>query len=126
METPGIKGVLDAEMQLRTAKGTNDPKFLSEQMMRLTQYLSAVEEQLAKLEETYEVDMSQALRTYQVDQKLSASAAENMARIDLGMTRGRIAFLTRIVGSGWKIVGACQSRYKHLENEYGIAGKHVI
>lgn len=120
-----IRGTLDAREQLRSKQGTADPAFISEQMTRLSHYIGAVEEGLAELEEQYETDMATKLRKYQLDDNMAASAAENRARMDLGNTKGRIAYLNRIVKSGWKIVGACQSRWNHLNQELNL-GKHSV
>lgn len=116
-----ITGMLDAENQLRTKAGIENPDFISNQMMRLAQYLGAVEEHLAEIEEQYEVDMALALKEFIIDKKESATAAEKLAKIALGPTKGRIVYLSRLVGSGWRQVGVCQSRWNHLQK--GIAGQ---
>lgn len=121
----GLAGMLDAEDKLRTPQGINDPSYLSEQMMRLAQYVGIVEEYLAKLEEDYDVQMSRLIRQFMIDEDKSATAADKLARMELGPTKGRIAYLTRMVQSGWKQVSTAQSRINHLQADWNL-GKHQI
>lgn len=120
-----LKGISDAETELRSKDGISNPSFISTQMQRLAQYAAAVEERLAELEEEYEVDMSVELKKLIIDEGKSATAADSFVRMRLGPTKGRIAYLTRRVKTAWKVTGICQSRYRHLEAEAGL-GKHVI
>lgn len=112
-----IKGMLDAEAKLRTAKGIVSPTVLSEQMMRLSQYLGAVEEHLAGYEKDYEVTLAQKLHNFMITQGLKPTPAEARAKMELGDTKGQIAYLSRLVSSGWRQVGVIQSRINHLVRE---------
>lgn len=112
-----IKGVLDAEAKLRTAKGIVNPTVLSEQMMRLSQYLGAVEEHLADYERQYETDLARKLHGLMIEQGLKPTPAEARAKMELGEVKGKIAYLGRLVTSGWRQVGVIQSRINHLIRE---------
>lgn len=112
-----IKGMLDAEDKLRTAKGIVDPSTLSEQMMRLSQYLGAVEEHLADYEKKYEMSLAQKLHNLMIVQGMKPTPAEARAKMELGEVKGQIAYLSRLVTSGWRQVGVIQSRINHLIRE---------
>lgn len=112
-----LKGMFDAEMLLRSRRGVNEPIFMSEQMMRLSQYAGAVEEALAEYEKDYEINLSRALKKYMLDDKMKPTPAEARAKMDLGETKGQIAYLSRLVSSAWKQVGVIQSRINHLARE---------
>lgn len=115
-----IKGMLDAESALRTRQGINDPVTMSSQMMRLSQYLGAVEEHLAEYEKDYEINLASALRNYMITQNMKPTPAEARAKMDLGETKGQIVYLSRLVTSGWRQVGVIQSRINHLIREAQI------
>lgn len=112
-----IKGMLDAENQLRSKQGVSSPPVMSEAMMRLSQYLGAVEEHLASYEKDYEVNLSITLKKYMLEQNMKPTPAEARAKMDLGETKGEIAYLSRLVSSGWRQVGVIQSRINHLVRE---------
>lgn len=112
-----IKGMLDAESQLRSRQGVSNPTVMSEAMMRLSQYLGAAEEHLASYEKDYEVNLSLMLKKYMLEQNMKPTPAEARAKMDLGETKGEIAYLSRLVSSGWRQVGVAQSRINHLIRE---------
>jgi len=118
-----LKGMFNAEDKLRTKQGITDPSFMSEQMMRLSQYLGAVETELAKLEEDMEIESNRWLHAYLIDEQMSAAMADKHLRIKLAKQKGRVTYLTRIVASGWKQVGVCQSRIRHLETELSTGNR---
>ncbi len=112
-----LKGLFDTENSLRSREGIDNPSFMSEQMQRLSQYLGAVEEHLATIERDYETKQSTRLKEYLIDQEVAVTKAEKLVKIELGEERGQIAFLSRIVSSGWRQVGTIQSRINHIVRE---------
>lgn len=112
-----IKTMLDAQTNLRTQRGVNDPSTMSREMMRLAQSTGGVEDHLAVLEKEYEIEQAKLLNRYLVKEGTSATNAEKRVKIDLGERKGQLVYLSRIVSSAWKQVGTIQSRYRHLEKE---------
>ena len=112
-----IKGVLDAESKLRSPQGVNSPTFMSQQMMRLSQFTGAAEEHLAKYEQDFELDSAKALKFYMIDQKMAVTAAEKRAKIETADLKAQIKYLERIIQSAWRQVGVIQSRINHLARE---------
>lgn len=112
-----IKGMLEARNQLRSKRGVSDGTFISEQMMRLTQYTGAVEEHLAVFEEQLEVAEMQEFDS-QLSQGKSVNMSETLAKQKVGSLKGKIAYLKRLVNSSWSIIGVAQSRFNHLNTEY--------
>lgn len=112
-----IEGMLDAENKLRSPRGINNPSEMSKQMMRLSQYLGAVEEHLASYEKEYEVSLAQKLHNFMIVQGMKPTPADTRAKIELGETKGQVTYLSRLVSSGWRQVGVIQSRINHLIRE---------
>lgn len=112
-----IKGMLDAENNLRTPQGVSNPSVMSENMMRLSQYLGAVEEHLAQYEKDYEITLAQKLHNFMVTQGIKPTPAEARAKMELGEIKGQVVYLSRLVSSGWRQVGVIQSRINHLTRE---------
>lgn len=112
-----IKGMFDAENALRSTQGVMNPVFMSEQMMRLSQYTGAVEERLAEYEKEYEIELSIKLKKYMLEEEMKPTPAEARAKMDLGEVKGQIAYLSRLVSSAWKQAGVIQSRINHLTRE---------
>ncbi len=112
-----ITGMLDARNQLRNKRGVSDGTFISEQMMRLTQYTGAVEEHLAVFEEELEVAEMKEFDS-QLTQGKSVNMSETLAKQKVGSLKGKIAYLKRLVNSSWSIIGVAQSRFNHLNAEY--------
>ena len=115
-----VKGAIDSLLKLRTTKGISDPSFMSEQMQRLAQYIGAIEEQLATLEQDFERDSALKLKKYLIDDKMKVTQAEKMVKVETADLKARIAYLSRFVASGWKQVGVLQSRINHLTAEWNI------
>jgi outer membrane protein TolC len=105
--------MMDARSALRSQKGVTDPSFISEQMQRLAQYVGAVEEHLADLEERVEVEEMTVFSGHRADGK-SVNQAEILAKQEIGALKGQIAKLKRYVNSSWAIIGVAQSRVNHL------------
>lgn len=112
-----LKGMFDAEEKLRSKAGVNNPTYMSENMMRLSQYTGAVEEKLAEIEKQQELDYAVKLKEYLIDQKMKVTQAERMVDMDLAESKGQIKYLTRLISSAWKQVGVIQSRINHLTRE---------
>lgn len=116
-----IDGMMATRAALRSKEGVSDPNFISENMQRLAQYVGAVEEHLAKLEEEIEVAEMQHFMLYTKEESRSVAQAYTLAKKDVGELRGQIQKLKRYVNSSWQIVGVAQSRFNHLSK--GIAGQ---
>lgn len=112
-------GLLDAQANLQSKRGTDDPNFMSEQMARLANYTVSVETYLAELEREYE--SQQSARYRQLLKTQSSTRAENESKAEFAELRGDIKYFGRIVASAWKQVGMIQSRYNHINKE--IAGQ---
>lgn len=112
-----VKGMLKTEANLRSREGIMNPVYMSENMMRLSQYTGAVEEKLADYERDLERQTAQLLRQYLIDEKIPVTKAERLVKSELGETKAQVVYLTRIVGSAWKQVGVIQSRINHLVRE---------
>lgn len=109
-----LKGVFDAENSLRTPRGVIDPSVMSLQMIRLSQYLGAVEEKLAEYERDLDIQSATILKEYLIDKKMKVTQAERLLDIEISELKGQIKYLNRIVASGWKQTGVVQSRINHL------------
>jgi hypothetical protein len=112
-----LKGMFDAENALRSREGVHNPTFMSEQMMRLSQYVGAVEEHLADYERELEFQEGTLLKRYMIDNKVKVTEAQRLIDIDIAERKGQIKYLTRIVKSAWSQVGVIQSRINHLIRE---------
>lgn len=113
-----ISGIKDAQHKLQSTQGTTDPVTLSEQMMRLASYTSALEEHLAELEKEYEEVQAGILKKYLVEQEIAITKADKLVKIELGSLKGQLAYVARLVSSSWKQCGIIQSRIKHLESQF--------
>lgn len=112
------KGMMDAREKLRSKRGVIEPDFISENMMRLAVYTSAVEEHLAQLEEEIELQLMNKFMKYTFgEDKKSVNQAETLARFETGGTKGQIAKLKRYVNSSWQLVSTAQSRWNHLQKQ---------
>ena len=117
-----LKGMFDSENSLRSRTGINNPTYMSEQMMRLSQYLGAVEEHLADLERSFEIKEAVMMKDRLLDRRppMPVTKAEREVAIELAEEKGQIKYLTRLVKSGWSQVGIIQSRINHLVREAQI------
>lgn len=112
-----LKGMLDAQNALRSKEGVLNPSFMSENMMRLSQYTGAVEEHLAGYEKDFEITYATRLRYFMVELKMNVTASERQVEIETAELKGQIKYLTRLVSSSWRQVGVIQSRVNHLVKE---------
>jgi hypothetical protein len=112
-----LKGMFATENSLRSREGITNPTFMSENMMRLSQYVGAVEEKLAMYEKDFEIQFAVALKERLIDKHMKVTQAEREVDIETAELKGQIKYLTRLVGSAWKQVGVIQSRINHLVRE---------
>lgn len=112
-----LKGMLDAENSLRSKEGVNNPVFMSENMMRLSQYAGAVEEHLAQCEKDFETQYAHELKIRIFREGVKITQAEREIDIKLAELKGQIKYLTRLVASAWKQTNIIQSRIQHLIKE---------
>lgn len=108
-----VAGMLDARHALQKREGVSSPTYISEQMQRLAQYTSAIEERLAELEEDLENKESELFKKYRSEGK-SVNASEKNIKYDIAEEKARIIKLTRYASSSWKLISVSQSRIKHL------------
>jgi hypothetical protein len=120
-----VQAVLDVRAGFRSRQAIDDPNYLSERMIKLAIATAAVEEHLAALEEGLELSEHERYQYYttSADTVLSPSAAERQAKDDVAELRGKIKKLTRFVNSSWKLTEKAQSRWNHLNREFGLGGK---
>lgn len=121
--TKSLEGLIDAREKLATRQGIDNPTFISEQMMRLSQYTASAEAHLADLEYNFEIKEAQVYKSYLLDRKLTTTAAERLAKADLAEEKAQIKRLSRLVSSAWRTIGICQSRIRHLEGEFKVGGQ---
>jgi hypothetical protein len=117
-----VKGLLQVRNDLRSRRGVVDPLFISENMQRLAQYTSAVEEHLGKLEEELEVLEMNKFLAY-TKQGKSVNMSETLVKQEVGSHKGQIANLSRLVKSSWALISTSQSRINHLSTEQRMGGK---
>lgn len=117
-----VKGLLQVRNDLRQRRGVTDPLFISEQMQRLAQYTSAVEEHLADFEEELEVIEMNKFLDY-LKQGKSVNMSETLTKQEVGSHKGKIAKLSRLVKSSWSLISTAQSRFNHLAGEQRMGGK---
>lgn len=112
-----LNGLRDAQDKLANATAITSPTEISTQMMRLSQYASAVDSHLAEYEKEYEIKLSSKILEYTKDGAMKFSPAETKAKMELADIRSQIKFLERLTSSAWKQVGTAQSRWNHLVKE---------
>lgn len=108
-----LKGLKDAQDKLGDATAITSPTEISTQMMRLSQYASAVDAHLAECEKEYEIKLSAKILGY-INEGMKVSPSETLAKMELAELNGQIKFLTRLTSSAWRQVTTAQSRYNHL------------
>lgn len=112
-----VKGMLSAQEKLRSREAIDNPVLISREMYRLAQYATAVENELAVLEEAYENQEAQIYSRCLNREQLSATAAEKHVKIELGKLEGQLKYLSRITGAAWRLHGDLQSRVNHITQE---------
>lgn len=113
--TVAIQGMESAKASLRSKQGIEVPVFMSEHMDRLAVYTNAVEDHLADLEQTLELEESKAYR--EAIKSNSASASEKIAKDAVAEYKAQIKMLSRKVSSAWKLIDEKRSRFNHLTKE---------
>lgn len=112
-----LKGMFDAQNNLRVAQAINDPARLSKHMYRLSQYTGAVETHLAELERDFDIEYAHKLNGFIMEEGIKPTPAEAKVKMVMGEQKGQITYLSRIVASSWKQVGVIQSRINHVLKE---------
>ena len=109
-------GVLKERGALQEPQGISSPSYISEHMQLLTQYTSALEENLAELEAKLEVTESETFKAHRSD-GLSVNAAQVQTKYDIAADRAEVLRVTRLCSSSWRFISSSQSRVKHLIEE---------
>ncbi len=111
-----LAGVLQERSALQQPEGISSPSYISEHMQLLTQYNSALEENLADLEEKLEKNQSATFKAHRA-KGLSVNAAEVQTKYDIAPEKAEVIKITRLCSSGWRLISSSQSRVKHLIEE---------
>lgn len=110
-----LEGMMKARKALQTLQG-DTPTLISEQMQILAQYTSMVEEGLADLEEVVAKSTNEMYKS-EIESGKSIHAASVSAKAHHNDENAKIAKVSRLVTSSWRLVSASQSRLKHLVAE---------
>lgn len=111
-----LRGLSSAQEKLRNATAIISPVIMSEQMIRLSQYVGALDEHLAEYEKEYDIQLAaKILNKHKEGMKISP--AETLSKMELAEVRGQISYLSRISSSAWRQVNVIQSRIQHLRTE---------
>ena len=114
-----ISGMMQAREALQEAESLSSPTYISDNMYRLAQYVSAVEEGLGTLEEDLEVKES-VFFNEMTDAGNSVNATQVSMKYEFAKDRAYINKITRLVSSSWKLISASQSRIKNLVEESNL------
>jgi len=111
-----VAGVLQERGALQQPQGISSPSYISEHMQLLTQYNSALEENLAEIESNLEVKESDTFKAHRKS-GLSVNAAQVQTKYDIATDRAEVVRLKRLCSSSWSFISSSQSRVKHLIEE---------
>lgn len=111
-----ISGMMQAREALQESESLSSPTHISDNMYRLAQFVSAVEEGLGTLEEDLEVKESIFFKEM-TDAGNSVNATQVSMKYEFAKDRAYINKITRLVSSSWKLISASQSRIKNLVEE---------
>ena len=111
-----ISGMMQARGALQESESLSSPTHISDNMYRLAQYVSAVEEGLGTLEEDLEVKESVFFKEM-TDAGNSVNATQVSMKYEFAKDRAYINKITRLESSSWKLISASQSRIKNLVEE---------
>lgn len=111
-----IAGVLQERSALQQPEGITSPSYISEHMQLLTQYNSALEENLADIESNLEIREANLFKELK-SKGLSVNAAQVQTKYDVAADRAEVIRLTRLCSSSWRFISSSQSRVKHLIQE---------
>ena len=111
-----ISGMMQAREALQESESLSSPTHISDNMYRLAQYVSAVEEGLGTLEEDLEVKESVFFKE-RTDAGNSVNATQVSMKYEFAKDRAYINKIARLVSSSWKLISASQSRIKNLVEE---------
>lgn len=109
-----VEGYFDTRKRLES--NWANPRLLSDIMLKMSTYLSYIGDHLGDLKEEYEHKRAKSFMGHLGNNK-SASAAENLARVDTAEIRGKAAKLELTLKNGQNLVSIGQSRLRVLENE---------
>ncbi len=109
-------GVLQERGALQQPQGISSPPYISEHMQLLTQYTSALEENLAEMEANLKKREAKLFKEYRTN-GLSANASEVQTKYDVAEDNAEVVRITRLCSSSWRLISSSQSRVKHLIEE---------
>ena len=108
-----IERVKQTREALQADEGFSSPSHISENMYKLAQYNSALEEYLGDLEEELGQKESEYFLKL-IEEGKSANAAKVSMTYKFAKERAHITKITRLVSSSWRLVNASQSRINNL------------
>lgn len=111
-----IAGVLQERSALQQKEGISSPSYISEHMQLLTQYNSALEENLADMESNLKKREAKVFKEHRA-KGLSVNASEVQTKYDIADDNAEVIRITRLCSSGWRLISSSQSRVKHLIEE---------
>jgi hypothetical protein len=110
-----VAAAIQAKNKLLEPAAVSDPRYMSEWMMRLAQYNSAVETHYASYKKRYELEMGRLLTRYMMTEGLKPTTAEKRVRIDIAETKANLEYLGAFTKANWSMISTIQSRYNHLQ-----------
>lgn len=108
-----LGGVLEERNALQQPEGVFSPTYISEHMQRLAQYTSSLEENLAEIEKDVELKEAKLFKQYR-DKNMSVHAAQVQIKYDVAEDKAEVTRISRLCSTSWRLIGASQSRMKHL------------
>lgn len=111
-----ISGVLTESSALQQEEGRYLPSYISEHMYILMQYNNALDICLAEEEKKYKLREAELFKEYTAKGD-STNKAQTKIKYELAADDAQLEYLKRLVRSSWSVIGAAQSRTKHLIDE---------
>lgn len=108
-----IAGVLAERSALQQSEAVFSPTYISEHMQRLSQYTSALEENLAENEKLLELREATLFKEYR-EKGMSTNAAQTELKYEVAVDKAEIIRLVRLCSTSWRLIATSQSRIKHL------------
>lgn len=110
-----VEGVIKERKALQQKEAVSNPSYISEHMQRLSQFNSALEENLGDLQKTVEVKEAELFKEY--NKSMSVNAAQTKIKYELAADKAEVTRLQRLCSTSWKFISVSQSRIKHLVAE---------
>lgn len=120
-----IAKIAETEKALFIASRNHNPAEISDQMMLLSGYTSALDKALGDAEQEFEIKWANTYKELRSgDKPMSATAASNEADMLSAEDKGNIKRLSRYVASSWKNHTSAMARINHLNAEWNGNAKN--